>query len=313
MGRGGGGGSHRSHGGGGRSHGGRSFGSGSSRHRGGSAGTSRNFSSYHATPRPPRGPSTVYHRHYYGGTGSMAGGMIGILAAVLITLFIIGCCLPLLLASHTSAGASVSKSTVVREKLTPKEAFDSDCIIDELGWLNSAPQAKKGMEQFYKQTGIQPYLYIADNVNGGKYPDNSEIEQFSDEIYDKMSGGNETCVLLLFFEWYDSDVSVYYTAGSAAQTVMDDEACDILCDFAEALYTSDLDDDAYFREIWIRTAERIMKVTPTLASRLPMIIIAIVVIVVVICAVAALHMKYKREKARAEETERILNSPIDRL
>lgn len=313
MGRGGGGGGGRSHGGGGRSHGGRSFGSSSSRSRGGSR-TRSSAHTYHSSgPSHYHGPR-VYHRHYYGGGGgTVIGGILGSIILIIVLIAFISLLWIALSANTGSRSAGVSKSTVNREKIMPPQAFDRDCVLDGLGWLYSAAETKKGMEQFYKMTGVQPYLYISDNVNGSKHPGSMELEQFSDEIYDELAQGNESCILLMFFEWYDSDVTTYYTAGRAAQAVMDDEACDILCDYAESLYTSDLDDDGYFSEIWKRTGSRIMEVTPTMASRIPMILCAVLALAAIIGGVTALKLKYKREKERAAETERIMNTPIDRL
>ena len=208
--------------------------------------------------------------------------------------------------------SGVSKSTYDRQAIKPYAAFDEYCIVDDLGWL-SGNTTVRGMEQFYKTTGVQPYLLISDNVDGEKWVDSKVAIDYLEGVYTAMAGSNEAAIILGFFEWRDNDVSVYYVCGSAAQTVMDTEACDILCDYTEALYTSDLNDNQYFATIWTDTADRIMSVTPTFVSRLPIIIGAVVVVAVLIFIYFMTKERNRRKKEESEETERILNTPLEKL
>lgn len=102
-------------------------------------------------------------------------------------------------------------------------------------------------------------------------------------------------------------------AGEDAQTVMDSEACNILIDYVHDLYTGDYSDEAYFSTVFEKAGKRIMTVTPTFASRIPFIVGCFIVVILVCGGLKALSMKHKREAKRAKETERILNSPIDRI
>lgn len=307
MGRGGGGGGgSRSSGGG---HSSRSFG-GTSSHSsrgGGSFSSSRGGGSFSYG-----GPRVSHHYHHYGGGYrygySRPAGPMGTLITAVVLLFIIGVFL-----YAVTGGGSVAKSTVERERLKPYASFDKGAIDDDAGWVHDKKALLRGMESFYKDTGVQPAISIHTDIDGERYLSDSEIEDFMTDTYDGLIG-HERGILLLFCEYADSDWYAYYMAGEDAQTVMDSEACDILMDYVADLYTnSSYSDEEYFGAIFEKTGKRIMTVTPTVASRIPMMVGGVVVIALVIGAVAALKAKHKRDAEKAAETERILNSPIDRI
>lgn len=307
MGRGGGGGGgSRSSGGG---HSSRSFG-GTSSHSsrgGGSSSSSRGGGSFSYG-----GPRVSHHYHHYGGGYrygySRPAGPMGTLITAVVLLFIIGVFL-----YAVTGGGSVAKSTVERERLKPYASFDKGAIDDDAGWVHDKKALLRGMESFYKDTGVQPAISIHTDIGGKRYLPDSEIEDFMTDTYDGLIG-HERGLLLLFCEYADSDWYAYYMAGEDAQTVMDSEACDILMDYVADLYTnSSYSDEEYFGAIFEKTGKRIMTVTPTVASKIPMMVGGVVVIALVIGAVAALKAKHKRDAEKAAETERILNSPIDRI
>lgn len=250
------------------------------------------------------------HYHYgYGGYGGYgrSTSALGIVLAVIAILVIIGFVMLFAVDNNTI------KSTIEREPIKPVNSFAGDCLIDNLNWIMDKKTVLAGMHKFYSETGVQPYLYIDDNVHGDKHVSERDLHNFAEELYNEYAAPNEQCIILLFFEWKDSDVTTYYIAGKGAQSVMDDEACDILLDYTEGLYTSDLSDEEYFSAIFVKTANRIMSVSPTLASRIPLMIGGVVVCALIVAIVVLVNMKHKRDKEKAEETERILHTPVDRL
>lgn len=245
-----------------------------------------------------------YGGGYYGGGGRYSGGALaGIIVAFFTVAFIV-----IVIGVIASAGGTsgVSKSTLERTAIQPQGPFDRNCVDDRAEWISDRTTLLKGMEQFYKDTGVQPALCITADLDG------KSAEDFATARYDDLIG-HEKGVLLLFYEPQPSDWDAYYMAGRSAQTVMDSEACDILMDYVEAYYTSDMGEDEYFAAVFRETGERIMTVTPTMASRIPLIVGAAVLVALVFAAVKALQLKHKRDKEKAEETERILKTPVDRL
>lgn len=316
MGRGGGGGGGGSHSFGGG--GGHSFG-GSSSHssRGGSS--SHSSRSYNSGPRVSHtyhnpGPRVTHHYHHYGpsyryGRSVYVGGGWGSVMSTVIVIFMIAV---ILIAISGNIGG-VTKSTVEREPLKPYASFNKNAYDDDAGWIHDKKALQKGMESFYKQTGIQPALAIYEDIDGEKYLSDSKIEDFMYEEYDRLIG-HERGLLLLFCEYADSDWYAYYMAGEDAQTVMDSEASEILMDYVHDLYTNDsYSDEEFFGAVFSKTADRIMTVTPTVASRIPLIVGAVLVIAVLAIGLNVVKEKHRRDAEKAKETERILQSPIDRL
>lgn len=316
MGRGGDGGgpSGRSSGGSsGRSFGGRSSGS----HRGGGSfnrSTNSGGSSFSGMPR-------ISTHHIYGGgygyggdygypvrrTGGMLGWAVSRILTVIVMLAII------FIAAAAMGSARITPSTIEREPIKPYAAFSDNCIDDGAGWVTDKKTLLRGMESFYKATGVQPALAIYEAVDGEKYASNDKIEAFITKEYDKLIG-HEKGVLLLFCEYQPSDYYTYYMAGKEAQSVMDSEACDILLDYADSLYTDDsYSDEGFFGAVFEKTGKHIMAVTPTIASKIPVMVFGVVIIAGFVIILKIIRQKHKRDIERAAETERILNSPIDRI
>lgn len=216
------------------------------------------------------------------------------------------------IAGISSGSGKAGRSTVGRTRLEGAPAFSRDCVDDLADWSSDPATLLRGMEDFYKSTGVQPALVIAEDVDGNTDPTDAEIEAFASREYDALVG-HEKGVLLLFIEWEPSEWNAFYMAGKEAQTVMDSEACDILLDYAEAYYVSDLTEDQYFAKVFSETGERIMSVTPTAASKLPWMLGAIVLVAGSMCVVMAIQTKARRAREEAEETERLLHTHVDRL
>lgn len=249
------------------------------------------------------GPGYGYGRRgYY--SGSRISGFVSWIIGFVILLVFIGIITGL---------SDIRRSTVEREPLKPYASFSSNCLDDAAGWIHDRHTLLKGMESFYKETGVQPALSIHEEINGQKYLTDSEIEAFMTTEYDRLIG-HERGVLITFCEYADSDWYVYYMVGEDAQTLMDSEACDILIDYVHELYTNDsYSDEEFFAAVFERTGNRIMTVTPTLASRIPFIAGCFIAVVIVWGILKAMKEKNRRDAEKAEETERILHSPIDRI
>lgn len=56
---------------------------------------------------------------------------------------------------------------VKRVKLGAEACIRTDGMIkDTLEWLSDTKTVEKAMNQFYKKTGVQPYLYICNKIEG---------------------------------------------------------------------------------------------------------------------------------------------------
>jgi hypothetical protein len=333
--RGGGGSFGGSRGGGGRSSGGRggsfgggSFGGSKSGRGGGSKGSSGSFggggfniprSSGSSGPifrSGPiiRGPSSG-GPNYSGGSPRGAPGCglgCGAIALVVIILAIV---FGLIFSFNTGSSLSgsggnneITLSTVEREPLPDGSVTETDYYTDTIGWIGNRSELTSGMKHFYEETGVQPYLYLTDDINGSTNPSMEELANFSDDLYDELFA-DEAHLLLVFFEYEPSMYMDYYVVGTQAATVIDTEAGDVLLDYVDSYYYDDsLSDEEFFSNAFQDSADRIMKVT-----RSPWIAVLIVFGVIILLTLLFLWWRHakKQKNLEAQQTEDILKTPLD--
>ena len=207
-----------------------------------------------------------------------------------------------------SSASGITTSTVERQPLESSAVIPTDYYTDELGWIENPTVLERGMKSFYDATGVWPYLYITDNVNGVTHPSNEEMDEFARTLYDELFE-DEGHFLLVFHEYNsDGNYTTWYVCGAQAQTVMDQEACDILLDYVDAYYFSDRDDSQMFADAFQDAGERIMQVTK---SPLPMILVAVAVVVVVIIAFTWWKKAKAQKNLEAQQTQDILNADLE--
>lgn len=279
MGRGGGG-SGGSHGGGGGH-----FNYGSSR------GGGRSSSNY----------NPVYRTSYYRPMTPL-GGTLSIVLAIIV-----------IVAGLIAARPNIQQSTVERSKLDSSLCTRVDTWYqDDINWIHNEKTLLKGLKTFYDKTGVQPYLWITDNINGKAKPNTSDFETALKSKYSELFK-DEGHVIVCFMESSPSVYATYYWAGSAAKGVIDDEAGEILLDVIDSKYTSDLSDEEMFSKSFSDAATRMMKVGRTTKQ---LIIIAVIVLLCLGFVVSVYLWVKTRAKARAEEAEereRILNTDINEM
>ena len=47
-------------------------------------------------------------------------------------------------------------------------------------------QTISGLKHFYNETGVQPYLYLTDTINGSHFPTEQDLEAFATDLYDEL-------------------------------------------------------------------------------------------------------------------------------
>ena len=86
----------------------------------------------------------------------------------------------LLIALLPRALSSTAKSTVERTKLDSKYVTKTAYFNDTAGWISSSSTLEKGLRSFYEATGVQPYLYVTEDINGDTNPSSAEMDAFWD-------------------------------------------------------------------------------------------------------------------------------------
>lgn len=306
-----------SSGGRGGSFGGGSFGSGN---RGGvfGSGGSRSTGGFGSPFRPRHTP--VFIPPIYsgrrrspvggGGGGFGCGCLISIIIAFIVLMLIISFASSMNYSSSDS-GSNITKSTIQREPLPKGSVMETDYYTDELDWIKKPSQLQVGLKNFYEKTGVQPYLYITDTINGSHYPTTEELDEFAHNLYDELFE-DEAHLLLVFFE-YDSSGNYMdrYVAGTQAKTVIDMEAADILLDYIDRYYyDSSLSEDEFFSLAFDKAGDRIMTVTKS-----PWVNVWMIVGIFAILFILFIWWKKAKDKKELEEERKrkILETPLEKF
>ncbi len=210
--------------------------------------------------------------------------------------------------------AQMGGSTVVREKLSGVPAYEKECVADQIGVFSDAGAVESGLKDFYDQTGIQPYV-IFKSYDASLTSDAAK-EKWANDFYDAKIE-QENGFLFVYFGENPEDGSGYisYVSGTKTNAIMDDEAIDLFWgridkawnDFGSSNF------DSSFVKAYSDTATTIMRVSTTGNDILKWILIVLLAAVILGWILRMRKEKNRREKERAEETERILNTPIDKI
>ncbi len=210
------------------------------------------------------------------------------------------------------SGTVIEGDGIERQKLESNLCVrSSEWIDDELGWLRSQSTVKNGMQDFYDQTGVQPYLIITDNINGKGYDiTDSDVEAYLQDRYDSLYN-DEGHMIFLFDEYSESEYLRYLYVGSAAKSVIDSSAEEIILSLADRYYNDySLSDDEYFSKIFSESANVLMKdYTSGRRSRTIVTVVLIVAIALVVILLIWKHIQDSKTKEAAHVQE-ILNTDI---
>ena len=302
-----------------------SFGGGSSSHRSGSSShRSGSYSSGNSTrmtggfgntgyggywgPTRVGGPVIINNsgnrKNYSSGNGDNNGNNsnknnnsgIGCIHIVLILIILFS-----IIALYFNIVAFSQSNSEERTKLNANVNV-TEYYNDTLGWIDDSATLTEGLKYFYNMTGVQPYLYITDDIGGSFY---ETAESFANNKYDELFT-DEAHLLVIFHEkndWYDT----YCLAGSAADTVIDADARSILLDtLDEYYYDSSLDDSEYFSKAFKEAADEIMT-----GSSVGIGIVIVPLVILVAASVAELAIIKKSKQAKKDkELKEMLEKPL---
>ena len=210
------------------------------------------------------------------------------------------------------SGGGIPKSTINREKIQGI-TWQNNCIVDELGWFDNVSRASKELQYFYNKTGIQPYVVLLD-YNPELTTDDAKTAYAEQWYEDNID--NEGTFLFMYFAEEDADNDVGYMCyvnGREISTVMDAEAIDIFWAYIDSKWYSDMSTDDLFAYVFEKTADRIMEKSTTGADVMVLLVVGGVIVAVGFIGYKTLKVKNARDKEKAEETERILNTPLEKM
>ena len=190
-------------------------------------------------PRWGRGP-------HFGG-GLVTAIIFIVIFSIVVPLSVLSECTYVVMEDEHHAEArpeyeSITPSTWQREPLDPKYVNPiEEYYYDDMGLINTAAaqfSLQNSLKDFYLKTGVQPYLYIADDLDGNTNPNLNEVETFLLAKYGELFT-DEGHLLVLYFEYAGGEYNTWYVWGNDAHRyVMDDEACEIVLDYLDYYYNA---------------------------------------------------------------------------
>ena len=275
------------------------------------------FSGGRPVRRPPIGPSPGMHKNPgQSGGGSDGGDGCGctaliVFAIVLVLVIIIAGNVDSCSGGHTGSSGTITESTVEREKLSASLVNETDYYTDETGsFIQYSTTLTSGLKSFYQQTGVQPYVYITNNINGNYAPDESTLDAFAENLYEELFT-DEGHLLFVYVDLTNGDGYLgHIVIGYSAQIVIDSEAYDILVDYINAYYyDSSLSNEQFISNAFADAGERIMHVEK---SAWPYVLIVLGAIVILIILFRWWKKRKEQKNIEAQQTEDILNTPLEK-
>lgn len=232
-----------------------------------------------------------------------ASGMVSfaIFAVLFLFILVFGFISSLFSSSTEPDYGSITHSTVVRQPMPSQYLVEIDeYYYDGPGVIESAAgqfSLENSLKHFYEKTGVQPYLYIANELDGNSSPDFDAVEKFmNDKYYELFS--DEGHILVLYFEYESGEYNTWYMCGNDAYDyVLDDEACEILLDYIDHYYRNHdtMDYADLFTSAFRDAADRIMG-GRTNGPNWVDIVVTVAFVAVIIVIIVSVVKNYRRTK-----------------
>lgn len=241
--------------------------------------------------------------------GGLQQGWIGTLVAISIVVMLVIICIIAKSGKVDSflPTSTIERSTIKRTAISVEDSHQTGFIFkDDLGWIDDYAKAEKGMIHFYNKTGVYPMLVLTNDINGLASPTTDNIAQYAKSLYEENIH-DQGHLLVIYYESSPGDYSIHMYSGTDAEKCMDDQACRILTNYFSALYYSERGREKYVSDVFYKTANHIMQVTP---SPLKIILCCLGVVMVIICVYHFARNKHRRRSLNAAQTKRMLDNTI---
>lgn len=206
-------------------------------------------------------------------------------------------------ANINNQNINVANSTKVREPLKGVVS-KTDWYEDQIGWISSEKVLISGLEDFYKETGIQPYVlfvtYQSELWNNSNL-NVTKADEYLEKMYEEKFKDEGHFIFAYFQCQNDSKQEMEgefrYLSGYSADTIMDNEAIDILWGYFEAnYYNTSLTIEEMISNTFTQTANNIMQNSEKENSTLPMVLSIILIVILVIVVIYAIVKNNSRKK-----------------
>lgn len=232
-----------------------------------------------------------------------SSGMIWIILLVLVI------ALSLMMCGCSSKSDELPASGYNREKIQNSTPFDADCIVDEAGFFEKPSKTGQRLKSFYDKTGIQPEIVILDYDPSLKTA--AQKQQYAIDWYQKNIDNEDTFLYMYFSDADPDEVGFMQTVnGKNIDSVMDSQATDIFWNVLDSGWTGSQSTDDLFVDTFNKTADRIMTKSATVGDVAMRSLLVLALLITAGAVIAVVVLKHRRDRQKAEETRRILETPL---
>ena len=197
----------------------------------------------------------------------------------------------------------------------------TDYYEDDIGWITEKDVLIEGLENFYHETGVQPYVllvpYNSQFWNGSDF--NGDAGQaYLEQVYADTFNDEAHFIFAYFACANDSkdtlDGEFEYLKGYQADTIMDNEALKIFWGYFESYYNDTFYTlEEMFANTFTDTADRIMSHPTNGYDTMIVLIIAAGIAIVIIGIVMIVRTSAQRKREKEEYTRHILEAPLEKF
>ena len=275
-------------------------------------------------PVPPRPP--VYHfgaprrtvhvsrpgRVVYQNGGCLSN-VVGWIILAIFLIFLFGYLLTPATPDYGYSDGTRIESTVEREPLPAGSVNETGYYTDNLGWINRSTVLTGGMKDFYQETGVQPYLYLASEDEVLEY---GSLQTLAETMYDELFT-DEAHFLFAYTENAAYEWEIWFVTGSQATAVIDTEAEEIIYQHFIRYYESDLSVEEFFAKIFEDSGKLMMKEITNgfdVAKTALLVVGGIGIVGIVVYGINKNRkIKLEEQKEQNEFTEKMMNVPLEKF
>lgn len=205
----------------------------------------------------------------------------------------------------------ITPSTEYRRAIASGVVNEKNYYTDDIGWIDNRKTLDKGMDAFYKETGVLPYIYITNTVNGSASPTQQQLNEYATSLYSHLFTDEAHLLVVLIPSGNSFMESTAY--GTQAANIIDAEAEKILYDYIKYYYSdSSYTNSEALSEAFSRAADRITSITPS-----PWVVTLICIPTAAIVAYFYIRRCRKEREAKeafeAQQTEKMLKIPLEKF
>ena len=169
------------------------------------------------------------------------------------------------------------------------------------------------MKDFYQETGVQPYLYLASEDEVLEY---GSLQTLAETMYDELFT-DEAHFLFAYTENAAYEWEIWFVTGSQATAVIDTEAEEIIYQHFIRYYESDLSYEEFFAKIFEDSGKLMMKEITNgfdVAKTALLVVGGIGIVGIVVYGINKNRkIKLEEQKEQNEFTEKMMNVPLEKF